>query len=64
MQFATEDALLVYLLRNYRRQHEAHLDHYEKYPDANRRAWSLAVDPKVRLELAQVNAAIARHLGR
>lgn len=62
MQFATDNELIVYLLRNYRLQHEAHLDYHVKYPNPSRPTWSLAIDPKVRLELAQINAAIARRL--
>lgn len=62
MRFATDNDLLVYLLRRHRQQHEHHLDYYVRYPDPNRPAWSLTIDPRVRLELAQVNAAIARRI--
>jgi hypothetical protein len=56
----TDDELIVYLLRSHRHEKEACLDHYATSPP--RPAWSHGLDAQVRLELAQVNAAIAKIL--
>jgi hypothetical protein len=57
----TDDALIVYLLRHYRGSKEAYLDHRAECPE-DRYDWTDRLDLEVRLELAQINALIARHL--
>lgn len=55
-----DDALVVYLLRQYRRQKEAHLDYVSSREELRRSEdWENRLDQEIRLQLAQINKLIA-----